>query len=491
MYGKRQNQKCEYLRKCTIAFALILVLGFVVVPMRSYAYDDVTEVSVTVGYWGEEEYVKDEVSLNQLASACGTHREIYTWISNGSSPGTTEAEGIYLLDLMDYFGVDIGSVECYNFYTVDASTYSGSTQQWTTGQLLGNRYSFAECFQYAVDDYEQDREDYMKNPESHYTIQDIYDFDNRKYTSDAWNQRYSVEPMLALKTKSSTWKGYVPASNLNFSNLDSNGKPMLMFGQAGRNDITRNLMAQMITKIHVWYEGSPEIKFETEEVEGKVGEKKQTTLVVSTPDDFLSKKIADKVEVQSSDSSVAEISEDGTVTIKGEGTAQLTATYNGKVYSSINIVGKGDDGQGSGDGSGSSEGSGDGSSSGANTGEGAGTGSSTNDSQGSGNVASNQSKTNSSKTNSVSLSSDSKPLMTQERGSAGGAASGAGDNKVKVYTISEADGVYVERETDRHVAVALLLLGSLALAGGVTAEVFYFRGQVFWIEKAKRIYEKS
>ena len=83
MHNRGQERKHNFIKKCALAFALILVLGFVVVPIQSYAYDEVTEVSVTVGFWGDEEYVKDTVSLSTLASACGTHREIYTWISNG------------------------------------------------------------------------------------------------------------------------------------------------------------------------------------------------------------------------------------------------------------------------------------------------------------------------------------------------------------------------------------------------------------------------
>ena len=494
MNSRGKERKHNYIRKCALAFALIFLLGSVVIPLNAYAYDEVTEVSVTVGFWGEEEYVKDEISLSTLASACGTHREIYTWISNGSSPGTTEAEGIYILDILDYLGVDTGSVECLNFYTRDAATYTGSTQQWTTGQLFGSRYSFSDCFLAAVEDYNDDREDYMKNPESHYTINDIYDFSNKKYSNDAWNNRYRVEPMLALKTRSATWKGYTPASSLNFSGLASNGKPILIFGQAGKNDITRNLMAQMVTKIHVWYEGSPDIRLESTDTEGKVGDTKVYNLTIATPDDFLSEKVADKVKVESSDESIAKVNEDGTITITGEGSVQLNAVYNGKTYSSITITGKGeeDEGEGSGEGSGSSEGSGDGSSSGANTGEGAGTGSDTNNSQGSGDSTSNQKKNNTSnKTNSVSLKNDNNTAKAQQQGSAGGAASGSGDNKIKVYTISEAEGVYVERETSKGVAITLILLGALSVGLGTVAEVFYFRSQVYWIEKAKRIYEKS
>ena len=436
------------------------------------------------------------MSLSTLASACGTHREIYTWISNGSSPGTTEAEGIYLLDILDYLEIDAGYIECFNFYTQDAATYTGSTQQWTTEQLLGSRYSFADCFLAAVEDYSQDREDYMRNPERHYTIDDIFDYSKKKYSDDAWNSRYTVEPMLALKTRSSTWKGYTPASNLNYSNMDSNGKPILIFGQSGRNDITRNLMAQMITKLHVWYSGSPDIQLEAQDTEGKVGDKKTYTLNVSTPDEFLSQKIAEQVEIKSSDDTVAKADKNGTVTITGEGTAQITATYKGQVYGSITYTGNGkaddeEEDNGSGNGSGSSEGSGGGSSSGANTGTGAGTGTDTNSSQGSGDSSSNHSRSNdSNKAKNISLATDKKAIEAQQKGSSGGAASGSGNSKIKVYTISEADDVYVERETDRHIALAVVLLGALAFGMGTVGEVFYFRSQVYWIEKAKRIYER-
>ena len=502
--GKGRKITHNWIKTYALAFALILVLGSVVIPMRSYAVDEVTDVSVTVGCWGGEDYVKDEVSLSRLASACGTHREVYTWISNGSTPGTTEAEGIYLLDIMSYFGVDVDSVESYNFYTQDAATYSGSTQQWTTGQLFGSRYSYAASFRTAVEDFEQDREDYLRNPESHYTIADIYDSGKKKYTDEAWNNRYNVEPMLALKTKSNSWKGYTPGSNLDFSGMEGNGKPILVFGQAGRTDITRNLMAQMVSKIHIWYAGAPSIELEAQEAEGKVGDKKTYNLTVTTPDEFLSQKIMDQVKIESSDNTVAKINKDGTVTITGEGTAQISAVYNGTTYGSITMTGMPGDKKeeeqkpteateaaGSGSGSGSSQGNGSGSSSGANTGTGAGTGTETNESQGSGNSVSNHKSTDSqSKPSGISLKTDQRTGEASKQGSAGGAASGSGDSKVKVYTISEADQVYVERQSDGRVNAALGLLGLLAAGGGTAGEVIYFRSQVNWVKRAKRIYQK-
>ena len=42
----------------------------------------------------------------------------------------------------------------------------------------------------------------------------------------------------------------------------------------------------------------------------------------------------------------------------------------------------------------------------------------------------------------------------------------------------------------RQILVAVVLLGALAFGMGTVGEVFYFRSQVYWIEKAKRIYER-
>lgn len=505
MKSKAEKRKL-HMRKALFALFISLVLFLSGLSASVLAYDEVNDISITVGYWGDTDYTKADVSLSELASACGTDRQVYTWINQGNNPGTTEAEGIYLDSILAYCGIDPSYVYYYNFQSTDSATYAYSNQQWTNDQLMSGRYTFRPCFETAIADFNTDRVDYMKNPERHYTIDDFFDFNDRKYKNEAWNQREEVWPMLALKTKSSSWQGYTPASSLDFSGLQSNGKPILMFGQAGKNDITRNLMVQMVKGIHIWYSGSPQIELKAEDTEGQVGDTKQAVLSVWTPDDFLTGQILGQVELKTSNGAVAEVAQDGTVTIKGEGTADITAVYHGKTYGSVTVTGRGEDTpedpeDGSGEGDGSSEGDGDGSSQGDGDKDGSG--------EGSGNTKSGKGDSDSSSKGSkvsdggskTSLSTDKSTAQAaaqrsgqaaraQRQGSAGGAASGSGDDHVKVYQISAADDVYVESRISPQMSKWLWAGGGASVGLGLLIEGLYFRGQVAWTRRAKRIYEK-
>lgn len=467
---------------------MVVLTVLCVTPIMTMAYDEVTEISITVGFWGEDGYVKTKVSLSDLAGACGTHQELYTWINRGSSPGITEAEGIYISDVMDYCGIDSSAIYYYNFHTTDAATYANSNQQWTKDQLFGSRYSYAECFMTALGDYESDPEDYMAYPESHYTIDDFFDFKERKYTKEAWNNRYRVEPMLALKTRSTKWSSYVPASKLDFSHLNNGGRPILMFGQAGRNDITRDLMAQMVDSIHIWFNGHPDIDLESEDTSGKVGDAKQYHVSVDTPDDYLTEEVKKRLIVKSSNEDVAKADQDGNITITGKGTAQITVEYNSMTYDSITITGNADE-SGSGNGSGTSSGEGNGSSKGDSEDNGSGEGSMS-DSKSSGkNASKGESSESAEKIQQVNRASAQQESSKTQTGSAGGAASGSGDDNVKVYKISEAEDTYIQSTISKKLIYALWAAGWSLLILGAVIETAYFRGQIYWADKMRRKYK--
>lgn len=495
-----------HIRRVLLSLFISAVLVVSGLSVSVLAYDEVSDISITVGYWGDTDYTKAEVSLSELASACGTYQQVYTWINQGNNPGTTEAEGIYLDSILAYCGIDSGYVYYYNFQSTDAATYAYSNQQWTNDQLMNGRYTFRSCFETAIADFNGDRQDYLRNPERHYTIDDFFDFNDHKYKNEAWNQREEAYPMLALKTKSSSWNGYSPASALDFSGLQTNGKPILMFGQAGKNDITRNLMVQMVKKICIWYSGSPQIELKAEDTEGKVGDQKQAVLSVWTPDDFLTEQIAGQVELRTSNGSVAEVAQDGTVTIKGEGTADITAVYRDKTYGSVTVTGQGEEDpkdpeDGSGEGSGSSEGDGDGSSKGDGdkdgSGEGSGSkssGSGDSDSSSKGSKVSDNGSRTSLSANTASTQAAARKTgqaaRAQKQGSAGGAASGSGDDHVKIYQISAADDVYVESRISPAVSRWLWAGGGASVGLGLLIEGLYFRGQIAWTRRAKRMFEK-
>lgn len=467
---------------CLYLAAAVLLGAWYLTGDRAAAYDEVKEISVTVGYWGGKEYTKQTVSLDELADACGTNRAVYTWINGGESPGTTEAEGIYIADIMDYCGVDMGSVYYYNFATRDAATYANSDQQWTGGQLFGTRYTYVNSFQRALKDYEEAKqagkeEDYLRNPEKHYTIDDIYDYQNRCYTKGAWNKRETVEPMLALRTRSSTWKGYVPAASLDFdeTSMLSTGKPILLFGQAGRNDITRNLMAQMVTKVHIWFNGSPSITLSKQSIKGKVGSSDAVSVKVSTPDEYLSGQIQKEIRFKSSDAAKATVDEDGNVKITGKGEATISAIYQGKTVGTVSVSGtaakkqaKKEKNAGSGTGSGHSSGSGNGAGS-----SGAGTAGGVSDS------------------NSGGLSDSGSRRISMAASKSGSAdKSGGSAEGGKVYEISKDADTLENRASDRKSLRWCLLAAAVAMIGGGTWQTAVYRRQIHWIKQAKKAYEE-
>ncbi|MCU6763289.1 Bacterial Ig-like domain (group 2) [uncultured Roseburia sp.] len=376
---------------CLLGILSAGIFGITGIPALHSEAAGSSTVSITVGYWGGKEYTKKIVSMDELEANCGTNQVIYTWIDNLPAAGTTEAEGVYLRDVMDYAGIDMSSVLYYNFYTTDAGSYDGAWEQWSNDQLFGTRYSFASCFQQAVDDYLADPEDYRANPEAHYKVSDfIQDSDKRgevEYLQEAWDNRESVEPMLMLKGHSMRWNGDGIASYLDFTEMKSEERPCLMFGQKSRTDTGRSKMAKLVEKIHIWFDGYPTITSNSADLEGEIGSKQQVTATVQSPDEFLSQEIAKDLEWVSSDKDVAVVDADGNVTIVGEGTAKISAKYNGKAYFSVGVSGTGngtEDGDGSGTGDGSGDGDGSGTGDGSGDGDGSGTGDGSGDGDGSG-----------------------------------------------------------------------------------------------------------
>ena len=480
-----------------LAGILCISLAAFIPSFKAEAYDEVTSLSITVGYWGGTEYVKNEVSLTDLESALGTRRAVYTWINAGNTPGATEAEGIYLYDLMNYFGIDMNSVYYYNFYTVDGGSYDGAAKQWTYDQLFCPRYSYEDAFYQAIYDYQADPDDYMENPARHYTVNDFFDFASHSYTEDAWNNRKEVEPMLALRLRPSQWNGYIPASYLDFSSLTTTGKPVLLFGQAGTNDITRNLQAQMVYKIHIWFNGSPQITVDPTDLSGEIGASQGVMVQVSTPDSFLSQKVLEDLQYISSDDSIAQVDSNGTVTFRKEGNATITVMYAGQVVGTVGAsgIGNGDDdtspdGGGSGDGSGSSDGSGSGSGSGSGKNSGTGTGTGSRNAQGSGASATSRRSAASTSKNASKASAASAQDGSGQKGSAGGSASGGGGSNGPVYEISPAMEQLMESPVTNRLLRWVLLVVGLALLTGAVVQAVNYNSEVSWVNRAKKVYER-
>lgn len=383
----KRNKRIARLFSLFLVLFLIIGTCYTEIP-EVKAYADVEDLTVMVGYWGMDGYDKQTVSLSSLASSCGTHKEVYTWIDKKPSAGTTEAEGIYIADLLDYFDIDQSEVYCYNFFTLDADGYAGATEQWTQDSLFGTRYTYKDCFKRVVEEYRdaESAEDYVTNPEKYYRLSDFFSEKNEKFKDSASNERTTVEPMLALSTYAVRWEGDLPMSYLDYKETTTNGNPQLLFGQTSASDAGRYNMAKMVYKIHVWFEGSPSISIAADSLEGEVGSTHKLDVSVSTPDEYLTQMVKENLEWSSSDESIAKVDEYGNVTIVGEGEASISVSYGGEGGTSIGVssgTGEGT-GEGTGDGTGSGDGTGNGTGEGTGTGTGSGNGEGTGSGDGTG-----------------------------------------------------------------------------------------------------------
>lgn len=507
----RERKKSRQILKltCMTVFSFLLFAGTKQnVFAASQPYGEITTLDVTVGYWGMPEYSKGEVALDDLESACGIQRVVYTWIDNKPSAGTTEAEGIYIRDIMDYFDIDMDSVYYYNFFTLDSATYEASHEQWTNTNLFCNRYSFYTCYQRAYEEFiNADREDFDKNTENYFTLSDFYYSEETRgssyYLDTAWQERMPVEPMLALRAKSIRWEGDYPAASLDFSQLYSENMPTLLYGQTSVSDVGRYMMAQMVYKVHIWFEGYPVITGDVTELRGKVGDTRHINIQVQTPDDYLTQAISQDIQWQSDDESVATVDEYGNVTFVGEGEANISVVYGGRSGYSVGVAssgeGVGDNNDDGGDDGGEEEaGSGTGNGGGANTGDGNGSGNDVGNgngaAEGDGNGAGNEEVSNAGATNGNASESnaqndvdtdnrnqkwilDPESADAQTASSDGGGMSGGSGQGVKVYEVSgsqpEEESIIAEEPLQK----GMFAGGAICILAGITVEGMYFRNQ--------------
>ncbi len=501
--------KTKYKKQHRIIFvlcsALFGILLSAAVRTDTFAYDDVTDVVITVGYWGDTKYEKADIFLETMESELPIHQEIYTWINSKPGCGTTAAEGVYLSDLLDYADINMEAVQSYNFFTMDGSGYAQIEKQWTNEDLFGDRYTFLSCFRRAIEEC-PDREDedawtdYIANPQNYFRISNF--FSNGSYLSTAWQEREEIEPMLALRINSVNWDTYPPEEDpFDFSRTVTTGMPELLFGQSTLDEKSRQYMAQMVCRIHIWYGGSPTIVSDTASLEGETGDTVQIGLQVTTPDDYLTQMVRQNITWTSDDESVATVDSYGNVTFVGEGEATVYASYGSiaSVSVPVSAAEKTDDegsGGDSGDESGNSGGTTDDGSGKGNTGSaeengGSGTGAATGtgDDKNVFNVRGAGSEKNTDKNTVTVLDKDAGKTVNTDVQSSSGSDADAGNGsrqavteenaytdgeKMRIYQISE----YIEELTEEEPEqVNLLGGGLLCILAGILAESLRFRYQ--------------
>ena len=334
----RLRKPIYYRMSPILAGTLVVSLLFMAV-CSAHAAETNSVLEITVGYEGGKAYTKQTISLDETTeNKIDMQKQIYTWIDETKSCGTTEAEGIYLTDLLKYAEVKgTDSIKAYSF----VMPQEDETEEYVVVDITDKelfegesteRYTVSEAYRQALNDYNNcdDKDVYLNDPDNYYTIQDIYDasFGKKEYTESAWKLRNAVEPMLALRFRTDYWTaGQVPPTALKYDSLKDADGPVLLYGQASKNDINKTEKSQVITKIQIWFEGEPDISLTDKNLKGEVGSTGTVTVNVNAPDDTLKEKITSELKLQSSNESVATVDQTGKVSFKKKGSTIISVVY--------------------------------------------------------------------------------------------------------------------------------------------------------------------
>lgn len=324
------KRKLKYLFPVLIA----AVLCMLTVPVGALDDDEfggysADTLTIKVGYFGGPYYEKAVFSLQDLWAMDVVYAD-YTLIDNMPSVVIDHVAGVRLADIMDAAGIDLNSIETFYFWTND-KTSSYYTSYPKTELIDTPRYVY-----YSLPD-NFDSEEGCGND---YSMQDYDRVDTVIALADDWNR------VIAGASFGS-----------DYMNLNTNTRFRLMFGQTNSWEHTASRSAKWIHEIVVELGGTPTITLDASALEGEVGSILRTEASVSADSAVMAN---EAVTWSSSDDSIASVDENGNITVLGEGSAVITATFAG-VSASVTING------GPGEGSGTATTETDGGSSGAST----------------------------------------------------------------------------------------------------------------------------
>lgn len=319
------NIKKEFTRilSCVLAMSFMALTG-ITAPLygsiiRACALDDdefsgykAESLTVSVGYFGGPYYQKAVFSEAQLR-ALGTVKADYTFIDNMPSVVIDHVEGVRLADVMDAAGIDINSIQSFNFWTNDKK--GGYYTSLTKSELIDTpRY----CY---------------------YSLPDNFDSETGTGNASAGDIKERVETVLAL---GDDWNRCIAGGEFgsDYMNLNTNTRYRLIYGQTDTHTRTANSSAKWIHTIEVTLGGAPTVSLSDSSLEGKVGSVLRTTASVKAADSAISS--SGKVSWSSSDENVAKVDENGNITVTGEGSAVITAAF-GKASAQLTVNGSSDD----------------------------------------------------------------------------------------------------------------------------------------------------
>ncbi|MDR0905719.1 MAG: hypothetical protein LBN00_06055 [Oscillospiraceae bacterium] len=222
------------MKRLVSLFAAILLLLTLTAPALAldddefdgYAADTLT---ITVGYFGGPYYEKKVFTLDELWAMDVQHLD-YTFIDNMPSVVIEHAAGVTLADLMDAAGIDLGSVQSFNFWCNDKTSdyYASLTKTYL---IDTPRY----CY---------------------YSLPDNFDYDEGAGNEYATLDAVRVPTMIAL---GDDWNRALAGATFgsDFENLNTNTRFRLIFGQTNAVEHTASNSAKWIHRIEVTLGGAP------------------------------------------------------------------------------------------------------------------------------------------------------------------------------------------------------------------------------------------
>jgi hypothetical protein len=281
----------------TIAFLLSLTLAVPVFALdddelNGYAADTLT---ITVGYFGGPYYEKKVFTLDELW-AMDVQTLDYTFIDNMPSVVIDHVAGVTLADVMDAAGIDLGSVQTFNFWCNDKQ--GGYYASLTKSYLIDTpRYTY-------------------------YSLPDNFDYDEGAGNEYATLDAERVPTMIAL---ADDWNCSLAGASFgsDYANLNTNTRFRLIFGQTNAAEHTASNSAKWIHRIEITLGGAPTVTLADFDLDLKVGSQFRSEPIIVAADPVIAANTT--VEWSSSDETIATVDADGNITVHAEGTATITA----------------------------------------------------------------------------------------------------------------------------------------------------------------------
>ncbi|MDR2355158.1 MAG: Ig-like domain-containing protein [Clostridiales Family XIII bacterium] len=294
-----------------LAAALVLAPASAVLALDDdefggYAADALT---VKVGYFGGPYYEKAVFSLEALW-AMDVVYEDYTLIDNMPAVVIDHVAGVPLAELMDAAGIDLGSIQGFDFWTNDkqGSYYTSLTKRFL---LDTPRYRY-------------------------YSLPDNFDYDTGAGNAYATADAARVPTVIAL---ADDWNRVLAGASFgsDYLHLNTHTRFRLVFGQTDAYTRTASSSAKWVHSIEVTLGGAPTLTMDESVLDLEVGSRFRSEASLSDTDPAIAKNA--EIRWSSSDESVATVDANGEITVRGEGTATVTAQFGG-ASASVRINGK-------------------------------------------------------------------------------------------------------------------------------------------------------